>query len=77
MGKCKNATPGKADVQKSAFSTPSSHRGEADDTGGKVQYLRDDVDLLEEGMSQMGASPKDALQISTFQLIAFQMISNA
>ena len=47
-----------ADAQKSASSTPSSHRGEAGSTGDAVQDLRDDVDSLEEGMSQMGASPK-------------------
>ena len=43
---------------RSASQTPSSHRGEAGDTGAAAQDLRDDVDLLEEGMSQMGASPK-------------------
>ena len=45
------------DAQKSA-PTPSSHRDEATDTGKAVQDLRNDVDLLEEGMSQVGTSPK-------------------
>ena len=57
MGKHKNATWGGTDAQ-SASPTPSSHRGEASDTGNAVQDLRDDVDSLEEGMSWIGASPK-------------------
>ena len=58
MGKCKNATQGGADAQKSTSPTPSSHRGEASDTGNAVHNLRDDVDSLEEGISQMGATSK-------------------
>ena len=38
--------------------TPLSHRGEACDTGKAVQHLRYDVDLVEEGMSEIGTSPK-------------------
>ena len=58
MGKHKNTTEGGADVQKSAFPTPSSHSSESSDTGDVAQDLRDDVDSLEKGMSQMGTSPK-------------------
>ena len=58
MGKCKNATQGGADVKKSTSPTPSSHKGEAGDTGNAVQILRDDVDSLEERMSWMGAPSK-------------------
>ena len=58
MGKCKNATQGGPDAQKSTSSTPSSHRGKAGDTGNAVHDQKDDVDLLEEGMSWMVASPK-------------------
>ena len=58
MGKHKNTTWGRADTQKRASPTPSSHRGEAGDTGDVVQDLRNDVDLLEERMLQKGASSR-------------------
>ena len=48
MGKHKNASQGGADAQKSTSPTPSSHGGEATDTGDAVHNLRDGVDLLEE-----------------------------
>ena len=57
MEKCKNAAGGSRCL-KECLPTPSSHRGEAGDTGETVQDLRDDVDSWEEGMSQIGASPK-------------------
>ena len=58
MGKHRNPTWGRADAQKRTFPSPSSHKGEAGDTSDAVQDLRDDVDLLEEGRSQMDTSPK-------------------
>ena len=58
MEKYKNATQGGADTQMSTFPTPSSHRGEAGDTGDAVQDVRDDVDSLDGGMPWMGPSPK-------------------
>ena len=70
MGKHRNATWG-ADTQKSTFPNPLFHRGEASDTGDAVQDLRDDVDSLEGGMSQMGASPKMPFRSTAIQLIAF------
>ena len=50
-----------------ASPTPSSHGGEAGDTGDAGQDLRDDVASLEEGLSQMGAPSQDALQIHAIQ----------
>ena len=58
MEECKNAAQGGADAQRLASPTPVSHRGEASDTGEAVQDLRDDVDSMEEEVSQIGASPK-------------------
>ena len=58
MGKCKNATRGGADAQKGTFPIPSSNTGEAGDTGNTAHDLRDDVDSLEEGISQMSAPSK-------------------
>ena len=58
MGKHKNVTRGGADTQKGASPTPSSHRGEAGDTGNAVHDLRDDVASLEDGPSQTGAPSK-------------------
>ena len=61
MGKCKNPTKKGSNAQKCISLTPSSHLDEAGDTGdtGHVVYdLRDEVALLEEALSQMGASPK-------------------
>ena len=58
MGKHKNTTRGGADAQKGTISTPLSHRGEAGDTGNVVYNLRDDLDSLEERISQMGAPSK-------------------
>ena len=58
MGKCKKAAKGGADILKGAFPTPSSHGGEADDTGDAVHDLRDDVALLEEELSEMDAPSK-------------------
>ena len=55
MRKCKNAARGGANAQKGASSIPSSHGGEAGDTGKAVHSLRDDVALSEERLSQMGA----------------------
>ena len=43
---------------KSISPTPSTHIGEASDTGNAVQDLRNDVDSLEGGMSWIGASSK-------------------
>ena len=42
-------------LKKGTSPTPSSHGGEADDKGKAVHDLRDDVDSLEERLSQMGA----------------------
>ena len=55
MGKCKNATKGGSDTQKGISPTLSSCVGEAGDV---VWDLRDEVALLEEVLSQMGALPK-------------------
>ena len=55
MGKQKKAAKGGASTQKGTSLTPLSHGGEADDTGEAVHNLRDDVDSLEERLSQMGA----------------------
>ena len=57
MVKHKNARGG-ADVQKGTSPTPSSHRGETGDIGNAVNDLRDDVDSLEERISQMGIPSK-------------------
>ena len=58
MGKHRNAIRGGADAHKGAFPTPSSHRGEADDTGDAVHDLRDDMASLEKELSQTGAPSK-------------------
>ena len=58
MGKHKNATRGGVYAQKGTSLTPSSHRGEANDTGNAVHNLRDDIDSLEERISQIGAPSK-------------------
>ena len=58
MGKHKNAAKWGADVWKGASPTPSSHIGEAGDTGDAVHKLGDDVALLEEELSQMGTPSK-------------------
>ena len=58
MGKCKNATKGGSDTQKGISPTPSSHVGEAGNTGDVVHDLRDKVASLEEALSEMGASSK-------------------
>ena len=59
MGKHKNASRGGTDPKKVTSLTPSSHRGEdRGDTDDAVHGLRDDVDSLEERMSQMGAPSK-------------------
>ena len=58
MKKHKSALQGGAGAQKGASSTPLSNRGEASETGYAVHDLRDEVDSLEERMSQMGASSK-------------------
>ena len=77
MGKCKNIPQGRADAQKGAFPTLSSHRGEADDTGNAVLNLRDDVDSLEERISQMGAPSKTHFRFTQSSQSTLQMISNA
>ena len=76
MGKHKNAAKGRATTQKGTSPTLLSHGGEAGDTGKAVHDLRDDVDLLEERISQIGGPLQDALQIDTIQLIAVHMTSN-
>ena len=58
MGKHKHAPKEGVDAQKDTFPTPSSHRGEAGDTGNAVQDMRDNADSLEERISQMGAIPR-------------------
>ena len=58
MGKCKNTAEGGADAQKGASPTLSYHGGEAGDTGDAVHDLRDDVALMEEGLSEMGVPSK-------------------
>ena len=58
MGKCKNATKWGADTQMGISSSLSSCVGEAGDTGDVVHDLRDEVALLEDTLSQMGASSK-------------------
>ena len=50
-----NATRGGANAQTGTSPTPASHQGEAGDTGKAVHDLKDDVDLLEKRLSQMGA----------------------
>ena len=62
MGKCKGTTWWGADAQKGTLLTPSPHQSEASDTGDATRGLMDDVDSLEEGMSQMGISPKTPLR---------------
>ena len=64
MEKHWNATRGGADSQKGTSPTPSSHRGEAGDTGDAVHNLKDDVASLEEGLSQMGTPSKMPFQFS-------------
>ena len=56
--KCKNTTQGGADAKKSTSPTPLSHRGVAGDMANGIHNLKDDVDSLEERMSQMGTSFK-------------------
>ena len=63
MGKCKNTTRGGPDAQKGASPIPSPYRSEASDTGNAVHNLRDDVDLLEVRMSQMGIFSKMPLRL--------------
>ena len=58
MGKCKNAAKGRADAQKGASPTPSSHGGEVGDTGNTAPDQKEEVASLEESLSQMGASSK-------------------
>ena len=58
MGKLRNATKGGEDAQKGISPTPSSHVGEAGDTGDVVCDLRDEVASLEDALSQMGTSSK-------------------
>ena len=58
MGKHRNATKGGSDAQKGISLTPSPHAGEASNMGDVVSDLRDEVALLEEALSQMGASSK-------------------
>ena len=58
MGKCRNATKGGSDAQKGISPTPSSCVGKAGYTGDVICDLRDEVALLEEALSQMGASFK-------------------
>ena len=42
---------------------PSSHAGEAGDTGDVVHDLRDDLASLEEALSQMGTSFQNVLPL--------------
>ena len=59
MGKCiRMLLQGEQTLRGAPPPTPSSHSGEAGDTGAAAQDLRDDVDSLEEGMLQLGTSPK-------------------
>ena len=58
MGNHRNATKGGSDAKKDIFPTPSSHTGEAGDTGDVVHDLMDEVALLEEALSHMGTSSK-------------------
>ena len=58
MGKHRNATKGGSDAHKGICPTPSSHVGEAGNTGDEVCDLRDEVASLEEALLQMGASSK-------------------
>ena len=56
MGKCKNATKGGSDAQKSISFTLLSHAGEVDNTGDVVHDFRNEVASLEDVLSQIGAS---------------------
>ena len=58
MGNHKTNTKGGYDAQKGISPTPSSRAGDAGNTGDVVHDLRDEVALLEEALSQMGASSK-------------------
>ena len=64
-----NTARGGANAQKGASRNPSSHAGEAGDTGKAHHDLRDDVDSLEETITD-GCSIKDALQIHAIQPIS-------
>ena len=64
MGKCKNAAKGEADAHKGAATTPSSHGGEAGDTGKTVQDLLEEVASLEEVLLQMDTSSKMPFQFT-------------
>ena len=44
--------------------TPSSHGGEAGDTGDAVHNLRDDLASLEEVLSQMGTPSKTSFRFT-------------
>ena len=58
MGKHKDTAIGRPNTQKGTSPTQSSHGGKAGDTGDAVYDLRDDVALLEEGLSHMGVLSK-------------------
>ena len=58
MGKCKNAARGGANAQEGTPPNLMSHRGKAGDTAKAVHDLRDDVDSLEERISEMSAPSK-------------------
>ena len=63
MGKHKNTTKCDTGAQKGSSSTPSSHDGEAGDTGDMVQDLMEEVASLEKVLSQMSASSKMPLKL--------------
>ena len=56
-GKAQECCSRGSGCSKECLPTSSSYRVEAGDMGNAVQDLGDDVDLLEERMSQMSASP--------------------
>ena len=58
MGKHKNATKGGSDTQRGISPILSFHAGEAGDMGDVGHNLRDEVALLEDILSEMGASSK-------------------
>ena len=58
MGKYKNGTRRRADVQEGISLTPSFYAGEIVKTVDVVHDLRDEVESLEDALSQMGGSSK-------------------
>ena len=77
MGKCRNTVKSGEGAQKDASPTPSSHGGELDDT---AQDQIEEGALMEEVLSQMGASPKMLFrftQLSRLPSICFLLLKTS